>query len=1086
MDEIVITARDLELEVNEDDIEDLIMEHEGYLTAKELKEILNEENQEALRSVFPSEKEDGERGAMPTSAVKDLLKKYVLDMGITLTSSCQEKSELHFQNEDSSQLLLVIKATDFQPIIAFMDLLIRNINNSLDVVLDNLASGFKSHPIHGWISCVTQILTDVSKVWSKDFDSEAWSIRLQEIYKLNQAVIILMLDVMAGGKALDNCPSFAEMGKALSTLVEQDDEEELLSISPSFQLLLSWCWINIKESCACLGELTHVVLLHSDKQLLPKDVLYNIGQIFVKVLTTCRHRGAIEGCRDGFFLFSHSLLSSHDPYLNNIPRSILAQILGSLSENSLSSSVTRRSAGLPIIVQIIVQAAQKSRNSDLLVSSVDQLYKLANIPLPPDPSQLQDLSQSHALNILKVIFCDALLAPLLMSQLSKMTILVIEGFDSPSWAIRNAATQLISTLITRILGQKNQFKSSMTLAEFGALYPELLNYLVCKLQLTSTKSTSLYIVLTIVSKLSSAQSYQQEEDLCTSLQSSISSFMSNPVHSLRKLSAKAFVTLSPFDKMKDTLDSILLKVQHKPSTKNELHGWLLCIQNFLLSERASSDVVLKVVDFLLINSWLFSYTPCLMISRAVMDIVQMCLSQIKLSVDSGEKLWSVIKILMKTMTIPVDHVQVDGFHCFRTCLKTLLSISTNSCAINDDFGAKSLKILNESLSSPLDDLRVAALDCLEECLASGHLIPDSNIQKTLLAQLFKENTAYHLIKIADIILKLKMNDLLSHDVFDVNIDILLLKRKWAHNASFTQVLFTIEGLIFGLAEDVHMIDCLSELCFWSEHLINISHPSVNESSRLLAAQALCIAGQNILEFCCRHLTLAGVDDAVTRIIRASVLLLEDTESEVREFAAKFICQFESETSYHYTLCYSILTRLIVRLSWCNSLMSELLDILFTPGHLSDSLKVCLDDKLQQLFEPELTSAFSEPHKLQIWASNTLELLTEHESFSRMLKIKMNATLAELTLKKIELHENAIRNVIFNASCNSRLMSTMFGIILLSHLYQTSLKHQPASKSEEGDKLCECVIWLQQIVSLHPLLRKSQLDLRQLMPLSLIE
>ncbi|GFU26323.1 hypothetical protein TNCV_3180751 [Trichonephila clavipes] len=45
MDEILTTARDLELEVNEDDIEELIMRHEDELTI-ELQEILNEEPQE--------------------------------------------------------------------------------------------------------------------------------------------------------------------------------------------------------------------------------------------------------------------------------------------------------------------------------------------------------------------------------------------------------------------------------------------------------------------------------------------------------------------------------------------------------------------------------------------------------------------------------------------------------------------------------------------------------------------------------------------------------------------------------------------------------------------------------------------------------------------------------------------------------------------------------------------------------------------------------------------------------------------------------------------------------------------------------
>ncbi|GFX23249.1 uncharacterized protein TNCV_4560311 [Trichonephila clavipes] len=76
MDEILTTARDLELEVNENDIEELIMEHEDELTIEELQEILNEEHRETERNVSPSEQEEDERGPMPTSAIKDLLKKW--------------------------------------------------------------------------------------------------------------------------------------------------------------------------------------------------------------------------------------------------------------------------------------------------------------------------------------------------------------------------------------------------------------------------------------------------------------------------------------------------------------------------------------------------------------------------------------------------------------------------------------------------------------------------------------------------------------------------------------------------------------------------------------------------------------------------------------------------------------------------------------------------------------------------------------------------------------------------------------------------------------------------------------------------
>ncbi|GFU15585.1 hypothetical protein TNCV_1170871 [Trichonephila clavipes] len=76
MHEILTTATDLELEVNEDDIEELIMGHEDELTTKELQEILNEEHQETQRNVSPEQEED-EREPMPTSDIKVFLKKWV-------------------------------------------------------------------------------------------------------------------------------------------------------------------------------------------------------------------------------------------------------------------------------------------------------------------------------------------------------------------------------------------------------------------------------------------------------------------------------------------------------------------------------------------------------------------------------------------------------------------------------------------------------------------------------------------------------------------------------------------------------------------------------------------------------------------------------------------------------------------------------------------------------------------------------------------------------------------------------------------------------------------------------------------------
>ncbi|GFW83892.1 uncharacterized protein TNCV_856751 [Trichonephila clavipes] len=69
MDEILTTARDLELEVNKDDIEELRIGHEDELTIEELQEILNGEHQETKRNVSPSEQEEDERGHLPLKII---------------------------------------------------------------------------------------------------------------------------------------------------------------------------------------------------------------------------------------------------------------------------------------------------------------------------------------------------------------------------------------------------------------------------------------------------------------------------------------------------------------------------------------------------------------------------------------------------------------------------------------------------------------------------------------------------------------------------------------------------------------------------------------------------------------------------------------------------------------------------------------------------------------------------------------------------------------------------------------------------------------------------------------------------------
>ena len=83
-----------------------------------------------------------------------------------------------------------------------------------------------------------------------------------------------------------------------------------------------------QESSVLLGALVQLSCCTVDGQrLLSTEKVAGVGQTLVRVLTRCRHRGAIEGCSVGFQLYCSQLLISTDQYLHDIPQQLLNQVL---------------------------------------------------------------------------------------------------------------------------------------------------------------------------------------------------------------------------------------------------------------------------------------------------------------------------------------------------------------------------------------------------------------------------------------------------------------------------------------------------------------------------------------------------------------------------------------------------------------------------------------------------------------------------------------------------------------------------------------------------------------------------------------
>ena len=79
----------------------------------------------------------------------------------------------------------------------------------------------------------------------------------------------------------------------------------------------------------------------------------------------------------------------------------------------------------------------------LLKYTITKLMEIARQPLPEQPDAKQDLPQSHALNILRVLFVNSGLAWDVLPYAEEAVQLAIDGFASSNWSVQNSSMQLL-------------------------------------------------------------------------------------------------------------------------------------------------------------------------------------------------------------------------------------------------------------------------------------------------------------------------------------------------------------------------------------------------------------------------------------------------------------------------------------------------------------------------------------------------------------------------------------------------------------------------------------------------------------------
>uniref|UniRef100_A0A1E1X3X9 tRNA (32-2'-O)-methyltransferase regulator THADA n=1 Tax=Amblyomma aureolatum TaxID=187763 RepID=A0A1E1X3X9_9ACAR len=331
---------------------------------------------------------------------------------------------------------------------------------------------------------------------------------------------------------------------------------------------------DICEACPLVGTVSDAGLCLSLKQVL------SIGDFFMEQMSTVRHRGAFEQAYTAFQKLCHMLWRCKHPELANLPATWLGNIMAVIREKGVCA--TRRSAGIPFIVQAILVSEPEVRALAAFHRAIRELLVLTTLD-----TEASIEPKVHAMNVLRALFREARLGDAVMPYVADGIQVAIIGFESKVWAVRNSATLLFSTLMTRIFGvnrsrEETQRKNCLTGHVFFLRFPPLFHFLLQELSKSATYSrdsvlsSNAFPVLLLLARLfpSVVEGSFRLEDFVPH----VARCARSPVWKVRALAARALVPLVAPSARRSLLlqlvsslpDASGLHVSH-----NTIHGTLL-------------------------------------------------------------------------------------------------------------------------------------------------------------------------------------------------------------------------------------------------------------------------------------------------------------------------------------------------------------------------------------------------------------------------------------------------------------------------------------------------------------------------------
>ncbi|XP_029475348.1 thyroid adenoma-associated protein homolog isoform X2 [Rhinatrema bivittatum] len=796
--------------------------------------------------------------------------------------------------------------------------LLRMLKDQYAIARQDLLQAAKERPMHGVILALRRCLLEVPEVVASMVKAEHtshWKGFLDSLVRSLKGISDFLLWILHGAQGTSSerpvaAPSMADMGNAINVLISQGgglerslgmDGEDPVLLSEEHGLLMTCCWVSLKEVGLLLGSLVEKILSLVPPPagpLLPVATLEMVAGIFQDTLLRCRHWGVVEGCSSGLARFCASLLRHPDPAMQVLPRHMLTQALA-LLQGPRSSSLTRRAAGFPMLILGIVSGEDMLASRPLLKDSIQVLLGLGSTPLPANWDQTLDLPQISAIHVLQVLVWRSRLGPELLPLTTPTMVLALRSLGSPCWAMRNAALQLFSSFSAQLLGQtlsqEDSFtRSTLTPQAFFTQYPQLRDVLLRELHQAlescdpSQKGTfhlcpSLHSVLTLLAKLQPGA--DDPPSGASRFLEPLIRLAGSPVYAIRVMAARALVSLASVTEYEDLLRQLIgdLSTIGSAISHNALHGRLLQVEAVLAETlqgtRLSMDALRSLTLELEEQFWLVAPVQrCPLIRAAYLRVILLlteCCTQ-----DFRRRLRELLYV--ETLALPCG-LKV-GSAVFRQLAAHFLCTEAASperyahvCQLltggDPDMRLAVLSWVMEHDDGRMDEgLEAAVRRTLQEELLSVLRVVRSNEFLTRFLQAYV--SLHHACPPPQPSTSVQAS---------VRLLLSLLESGSSGPDLQSHALCVVSLLLLQGQE----LEDLSLLERWSRVLVLCSDPCSSEPLRTAAARALRLAGARVVQRALSCASSSSLSILAVRVIGVGIKLLQDGDKGVRKEASAF-------------------------------------------------------------------------------------------------------------------------------------------------------------------------------------------------------